>query len=56
MFRFTYTIIREPQPVFSLNYNAGSNVLFIDVFSVMAAYAAITLNTAVTTSTLEPAL
>jgi hypothetical protein len=40
MFRFTYTIIREPQPALSKNYNAGSSVpVVIAVFSVMAAYA-----------------
>jgi hypothetical protein len=43
--------------VLSQNYNAGSSVLVvIAVFSVMATYAAITLNTAITTRTLEPAM
>jgi hypothetical protein len=41
----------------SENYNAGSSVLVvIAIFGVMEAYATITLNTAITTSTLEPAL
>jgi hypothetical protein len=45
MFRFTYTFIREPQPVFIQNYNAGSNILVvIALSSVMVAYAGITEN------------
>ena len=37
-------IIREPHPVLSKNYVSGTN---IDVVSVMAAYAAITLTTSI---------
>ena len=42
------TIIREPYPVLGQNYISGTNVrVVIDVVSVMAAYAAITLTTSI---------
>ena len=42
------TIIRETHPVLSENYISGTNVrVVIDVVSVMAEYAAITLTTSI---------
>jgi len=57
MFRFTQTIIRELQPVLCQSYNTDSNTQFVvEVFSIMAAYATIILNTSTTNCVLESIL
>jgi hypothetical protein len=49
------TCVGSHKPSFSQNCISGSSVrVVIDVFSVKAAYAAITLKTSITTRTLEP--